>query len=180
MKKANVFIILCFIIILSGCQLTNPFDQYYRLALQAIANGVDEAALDYAEKLSEWVTTPDQRAISCMINGYAYFIAENYNMALLEFDSSDDISQTSESIAGLIMTYFMVEQFELINFQLDQLSAFHENWAMKVNNQELSKTGLYTICALSSAIQNDKDIFDSIKSKISHEKAQEMEAFFFD
>lgn len=180
MKKANVFIILCFIIILSGCQLTNPFDQYYRLALQAIANGADEAALDYAEKLSEWVTTPDQRAISCMIYGYAYFIAENYNRALLEFDSSDDISQTSESVAGLIMTYFMIEQYELINFHLDQLSAFQNNWTMKVNNQELSKTGLFTICALSSAIQDNISIFDNLKSKISHEKAQEMEAFFFE
>jgi len=180
MKKILLVILSVSIILLSGCIITNNFDTYHRLALKAIAQGSEESANEYARLLSGIAETNEQKSIALMVSGFGNYLSEKYDDALNDFSISNEYKKNDESVVGEILSYFMLNQYEMINFKINELDTISNNWALKVNCEELIKTKIYEICALSSAILKNKILFDSFKSKIEPETIQKMEGFFFE
>ncbi|MFW6222792.1 MAG: hypothetical protein ACOC3T_04185, partial [Bacteroidota bacterium] len=99
---------------------------------------------------------------------------------LNEFITSNDYQNNNDSNAGIILCYFMLDQYKLLDFYLGELDTFEDDWLMTVNYEILNQTKLYEICALSSAISKNKELFDTFESKVSVEKFLKMEGFFFE
>ena len=179
MKKMLLIIVLT-IYLLSGCIITNNFDAYHRLALKAISQGAKESTKEYARLLSEISETNQQKSIALMVSGYGNFLSDKYGDALIDFSASNEYQKNDESVVGTILSNFMLNQYEMINFQIDELDTISNNWLMIVNFEELTKLKIYEISALSNAILKNKIAFDTFKSKLEQETSQKMEAFFFE
>src|SRR6056297_3019136 len=180
MKKNILALTLIIILFFTNCMMTTDFSKLYSLALNSIANGSKEVALDYSSRLKSIAKGPEQLSVAYMISGYSCYINGNYKEALRDFEKSDDYLLSSESAAGNILTTFMLEHYELVSCQINTLDTFEEGWGFQVNNQSLNKAKLYEICALSTAIIKNKVEFDALKAKVSPEKMQEMEVLFFE
>ena len=180
MKKNLLFVTLTIILLFTSCIITNDFSTLHRLALHSIANGSKEAALEYSSEILDIAKNYEEFSIAYMLRGYSYFINNNFSGALTEFETSIDYLFSQEASAGVILTLFMLRQYELINYQLDNLETFHDSWIITINSNKLTKSRLYEICALSNAIIKNKVVFDTLKAKVSPDKIQELEVFFFE
>ena len=180
MKKILFVLILFSIFLFSSCIISNNFSSYHLLALKAIANGTEESARDYSMRLRDLAENSEQNAIAHMISGYGYFLSKEYQNALQAFTLSSDYDNNSASNVGIILTLFMLNQYETLNFYIDELDTVSDDWFMTVNFDKLTKNSIYEICALSNAIMKNKFVFDSLKTKVPLEKIQKMEGFFFE
>jgi len=180
MKNMLIVLVFSLSILFSGCIITNDFKSSYQLGLSAIENGSESASLEYAQRLKAIAETREQKALAYMISGYSYFLNGNYSDALREFDTSDDYLFSQEACGGIILTTFMLNQYDLVSGHLNALNTFEDEWLFTVNTETLNKSRLYEICALSLAIRKNQVEFDALKTKVSPEKMQEMEVFFFE
>jgi len=180
MKKMLFVLTFVVVLLFVSCIVTADFSKLYHLALNAIANGSKETALDYSFRLKGLAKGPEQLSMAYMISGYSYFLNGNYSDALREFDTSDDYLFSQEACGGIILTTFMLNQYDLVSGHLNALNTFEDEWLFTVNTETLNKSRLYEICALSLAIRKNQVEFDALKTKVSPEKMQEMEVFFFE
>lgn len=180
MKKYLIGLTILTIIIFSGCIISNNFSSYHQLALNAIANGSKESASNYSSILLNTAENNEQKSIALMTRGYACFLSMEYNEALLQFTDSLELVENDASLTGLILSYFMLNQYDIMNFHLDSLQSVSSNWFMTVNLEVLTKEKIFEIYALTNAIMGDRENFDYVKSKVTPEIIQKMEGFFFE
>ncbi len=179
--KKNLFVFLPLaIILLTGCIISNNFTAYHRLALNAIENGSQESANEYAKILTEMSDSMQEKAVAQMIKGYVHFLSNEYHEAIYDFNLSIDYNKNEASIVGITLSHFMLNQYEMVLFQIDKLENVSNEWHMMVNHDFLTKNRIYEICALSCAVLKDKNAFDTLKVKIKTENIQMMEGFFFE
>src|SRR6056297_260229 len=180
MKKIILLLVFSLIICCTSCMVSNEFSSFYHLAITAIANGSEDTVLEYSLRLKELSKTKEENSIAHMIRGYGYYLSGNYNQALTEYDLSRNYSDTEEAYTGILLSYALMSDYEMINLHLDFLENIPDRWTFLVNKETITKSRLYELCALSSAIQKNREIFDSLKDKISIEKTHELEGFFFE
>ncbi|MEA1884948.1 MAG: hypothetical protein U9N62_10585 [Thermotogota bacterium] len=180
MKKYLIGLTILTIFIFSGCIISNNFTAYHRLVLNAIANGSQDSANEYAKILTEMSESMQEKAVAQMIKGYVHFLSSEYHEAIYDFNLSIDYNKNEASIVGITLSHFMLNQYEMVIFQIDKLENVSNEWNMMVNHDFLTKGRIYEICALSCAVLKDKNAFDTLRAKIKPEKIQMMEGFFFE
>jgi tetratricopeptide (TPR) repeat protein len=180
MKKYLIGLTLLIILIFSGCIISNNFSSYHQLALNAIANGSKESARNYSSVLINSSENNEQKSIALMTSGYANFLFGEYEKALLNFTESIELVENEAALAGMILSYFMLNQYDIMNFHLDSLQTISNNWVMIVNLEELTKAKLFEIYALTNAIMGDREHFNLIKTNVTPKIIEKMEGFFFE
>lgn len=180
MKKTLFVLVILTIFLLSSCIISDSFTAYQRLALKAIANGSENSVKEYSMRLREMAETTEQNAVAIMISGYGHFLSKEYQQAFQDFSSSIAYEKNDASNVGIVLSLYMLNQYELLNFHIDDLNTISDDWFITVNFDKLTKKSTYEICALSNAMLKNKTVFDSIKANVPLEKIQKMEGFFFE